>query len=181
MIRKKKQYVRPRQIFETERIKEENSLVKKYGLKNKKEIWKTLAKVNYYRGRAKAMAKLPIEEQEVLFNKLRALGLKTDNTADVLGLQVENLLKRRLPTVVSGKKLASTPRHARQMVVHKRILIDGQVVSSPSYIVSVAEEAKITIRKKVKKPKPKVEAKSEDKVEEKPVEKAKEEVEEEGK
>ncbi len=48
MIRKKNLYLRPQKPFESQRIKEENELVKKYGLKNKKEIWKTIAKVNYY-------------------------------------------------------------------------------------------------------------------------------------
>ena len=157
MIRKKNKYSRPRKAFELFRIKEENALVEKYGLKNKKEIWKTLAKVNYFRGRAKALAKLPLEEQEVLFSKLRALGLKTNTTADVLGLKVENLLERRLPTIVAKKKIANTVRHARQLIVHKKILVNGKVVNSPSYLVHLAEEDNISIKKKNKSPKPKTE------------------------
>lgn len=158
MIRKKNKYTRPRQIFESERIKEENLLAEKYGLKNKKEIWKTKAKVDHFRRRAKALAKSPIEEQEVLFRKLKALGLKTENIADVLNLQVEDLLKRRLPTVIANKKIANTPKQGRQMVVHKRILIGGEVTNTPSYLVKVAEESKITLKKKtLKKPAPKEE------------------------
>jgi len=150
MIRKKKKYSRPKKPFELFRIKEENVLVEKYGLKNKKEIWKTLAKVNYFRGRAKALARLPLEEQEVLFSKLRALGLKTDTTADVLGLDVKNLLERRLPTIVAKKKIANTVKHARQLVVHKKILVNGKVVNSPSYLVPLSEENNITIKHKKK-------------------------------
>ena len=89
---------------------------------------------------------------------MRALGLKVENTADVLDLKVENILERRLPTVVAKKKLADSPLHARQMVVHKRVLIDGKAISAPSYIVPVSEENKITIKKKVRKPKPATEA-----------------------
>jgi small subunit ribosomal protein S4 len=153
MIRKKKKYQRPMKAFQTERIHEENQLKVKYGLKNKIEIWRALAKLSYYRDRAKALAKRPLEEQEVLFEKLRALGLKTDTTADVLGLQVENILDRRLTTIVVKKKLATTPKQARQMIVHKKILVHGKVVSSPGYMVPVAEEKVITVKHKAKKPK----------------------------
>jgi len=148
MIRKKKSYLKPRKAFEKSRIGEENALVKKYGLKNKREIWKTLAKVNYFRNRAKTLARLSIEEQEVLFNKLNAIGLKTESIADVLGLKVEDLLDRRLQTVVHKKKLANTSNQARQMVVHKKVLVVGRVVNSPSYIVPVKEENLITAKEK---------------------------------
>lgn len=153
MIRKGKRYNRPKKAYEKSRIEEENVLVKKYALKNKREIWKTLAKINYFRSRAKALARLSHEEQEVLFNKLKALGLKTDNTADVLALKIENLLERRLPTVVLKKGLATTIQQARQMVVHKKVLIEDKAVDAPSYIVRVAEESLITIKQKAKKPK----------------------------
>jgi small subunit ribosomal protein S4 len=160
MIRKKKNYSRPRKPFEKERINDENVLVQQYGLKNKKEIWRTLAKVNYYRGRAKSLATAPLEEQNVLFSKLQAIGLKVDSIADVLDLKVENLLERRLPTLVSNQKLASTAKQARQMVTHKRVFIEGKVVNSPSYIVKVDEEKKITVKSQ-KAPKPKTEVKEE--------------------
>ena len=148
MLRKKNKYARPRKPFESARIAEENNLLKQYGLKNKKEVWKTVAKVNYYRGRAKALARSPIEEQEVLFNKLKALGIKADNISDVLGLKVEDFLNRRLTTIVANKKLASTVKAARQMTVHKKITIDGKVVNSPSYLVEVSEEKHIGIKQR---------------------------------
>lgn len=153
MLRKKNLYARPRKPFESARIKEEDTLIAKYALKNKREIWKTLAKINYFRRRIMALANATNEEREVLLNKLRNLGLNVNNSADVLGLKVEDLLERRLPTVVAKKKLANTPRQARQMVVHKKILIDGKVVNSPSYIVSVLEEDKISVKERKSKPK----------------------------
>ena len=153
MIRKKKQYKRPMKPFEKSRIAEENKLKEEYGLKNKKELWKAKAKVDYFRNRAKDLAKRPIEEQEILFNKLKALGLNTSNIAEVLDLKVENLLERRLPTVLTQKKLANKVKQARQMVVHKKILIHGNVVNSPGYLVPVAEENEISVKLKKKKPK----------------------------
>ncbi len=151
MIRKKKRYSRPKKAFEAARIAEENALLKKYALKNKLEVWKTIAKVNYYRKRAMALARLSFEEQSVLFNKLKALGLNTNTTADVLALKIEDLLERRLPTMVFKKNLAKTPQEARQMVVHKRVLIDNKVIDSPSYLVSVDSENMITLKKKKQK------------------------------
>lgn len=154
MKRKKKLYSRPRKLFQTNRIKEENELMKKYALKNKTEIWKTLAKVDYYRHRAKALAYASPEEQEVFFKKLKNIGLNANAIADVLSLQVEDLLKRRLPTIVAQKNLANTPQHARQLVFHKKVLINGKVVNSPSYLVRVDEESSIRIKTKKQKTKP---------------------------
>lgn len=146
-------YTKPKKPFEKGRIDEENVLLKKYGLKNKKEIWKTNAKVNYFRKRAMVLARETPEAQEVLFGKLRGIGLNIKTTADVLGLKVEDLLERRLPTVLYKKKLANTPKHARQLVAHKKVLIGNQVVSSPGYIVPINEEKLLSIKEKKKAPK----------------------------
>src|SRR3989344_1075540 len=128
MIRKKKLFSRPKKAFELKRIQEENALVQKYGLKNKLEIWRALARINYFRRRAKELASAPTEEQEVFFNNLKDIGLKTVSISDVLGLKVEDLLERRLPTIVFKKKLAQTPRHARQLIVHKKVEVEGNIV-----------------------------------------------------
>jgi len=146
MIRKKKLFVKPRKMYEKARILDENKLVEKYGLKNKREIWKALAKVNYFRSRAKVLAKAPLDEQNVLFSKLNSIGLNVKSIADILALKIENLLERRLPTIVYKKSLASSVKQARQMVVHKNILISGKVINIPSYIVSLEEENAISAR-----------------------------------
>lgn len=148
MIRKKNKFARPHKPFDLVRITAENELVKKYGLKNKKEIWKAIAKVTYYRNRAKELAKKSSEEQQVLFNKLKAIGLKANSIAEVLDLKVEDLLSRRLPSVVAKKNLATTVRQARQFVVHKKILVDSKVVNTPSYIVPVSLEERITLKQR---------------------------------
>ncbi len=175
MIRKKKKYSRPKKAFETARIAEENALLKKYALKNKIEVWKTIAKVSYFRRRAKDLAKAPIEEQQVLFNKLKALGLKTDTIADVLALKIEDILERRLPTILVKKGIAKTVKEGRQMVAHKRITIDKKVIDAPSYIVSLNEEEHIALKKKAKKakPEPKKEESTPEQASEAPKEEAK--------
>ena len=153
MIRKKKRYVRPRKLYEKKRIFEENLLLEKYALKNKKEIWKTLAKVDYLRHRAMDLVKADPEEQHLLFKKLQSIGLPVKNTADTLALKVEDILQRRLPTIVEKKGLAKTVQEARQMVVHKKVLINGNVINVPGYLVKVGEEDNITIKTRQKAPK----------------------------
>lgn len=122
--------------------------------------------MDYYRRRAKALAKSSFEEQQVLFNKLKALGFKADAIADVLALKVENFLDRRLPTIVFKKGFAKTTQEARQMVVHKRVLIDNKTVNSPNYLVALSEENLISLKKK-SKPQAKPEVKQEPKPEKK--------------
>jgi len=151
MIKKHKKFSKPKKPFENNRIKEENRLVKKYGLKNKKEVWKSEAKVKYFRSRAKDLITSDKETQEVFYKKLNKIGLKVKSIADILALNQEDILKRRLSTIISDKNLADTPKQARQMIVHKRIMVNGQIVNVPSYLVKVAEENLIELKKKNKK------------------------------
>ena len=150
MIRKRKKFEWPKKLYDKPRILDENKLVEKYGLKNKKEIWKTEAKVKYFRSRAKSLINAEQEEQKIFFDKLNEIGLKVNNVSEVLALNKEDLLKRRLATIVWINKLANTARQARQMVVHKLILVEDNIVNIPGYFVKVGEENKISIKKKTK-------------------------------
>jgi len=150
MIRKHKRYTHPKKPYEKTRIAEENVLLERYGLKNKKEIWKALAKVRYFRHRAMKLAKSPLEEQEVFFAKLKNLNLKANSISDVLALNVEDILKRRLQSVLVSKGLANTMRQARQLITHKKVCINGRIVNLPSYLVSINEEKNISIKQNKK-------------------------------
>ncbi len=155
MKRKHKIYSKPKRPFDKARIDEEAIIKKEYGLKNKKEIWKADAKVRVIRQKAKKLIKSSPEEQKALFEQLQKIGLKVESIADVLGLDKTDYLNRRLQTVVAVKGLTSTVKSARQMITHKKILVDGKAISIPSYIVPVKLENKITLKKKVVKIKPK--------------------------
>ena len=168
MIRKKKKFAWPKKLYDKPRILEENKLIKKYGLKNKKEIWKADYKIKYFRGRAKSLITAEQEEQQKLFSKLNEIGLNVHSIGDVLALKKEDLLKRRLSSVLVEKKIANAPKQARQMVTHKRIMIGNRTVNIPSYLVKVKDDGLISIKKKTKKPKVKEEQKIEEpKLEEK--------------
>ncbi|MEK6842679.1 MAG: S4 domain-containing protein, partial [Nanoarchaeota archaeon] len=87
------------------------------------------------------------------------IGLKVNTIAAALSLDKRDYLNRRLQTVLVAKKVARTPRHARQLIVHKKVLIGGKAVNSPSYIVPKDLEDKITL--KLIKEKKKMEIKQE--------------------
>ncbi|RLF57857.1 MAG: 30S ribosomal protein S4, partial [Thermoplasmata archaeon] len=107
--RLRKKYETPSHPWEEERIKRENELMKKYGLKNKREIWKAETILRKYRTQArKLLAKVgsedPVYKRQVeqLMNHLIRMNLvKPDATLDdCLALTVEDILKRRLQTLV---------------------------------------------------------------------------------
>ena len=135
-------------------------------MKNKREIWIAEQKVNKMREKAKKLIRSTPEEQKKLFNQLQKIGLEVNSIGDVLALNKEDYLKRRLQSVVVKKGLATTVKGARQLITHKKVMVDGKVVNIPSYIVPVTLESKLTLKKKVKKPK------VEEKKEEAPVEEA---------
>ncbi|MEM3608734.1 MAG: 30S ribosomal protein S4, partial [Candidatus Bathyarchaeia archaeon] len=62
---------------------------------------------------------------------------------DVLDLTIEDVLERRLQTIVFRKGLAKTIHQARQLITHGHIAIGKQKVTVPSYLVSKDEEDQI--------------------------------------
>lgn len=148
--RKHKKYRKPKKPFEKARIKEENILLKQYGLKNKRELWKMEFKIDNMRRQAKALLNKESKKQEEFLNKLKAMGLNIKALDDVLALKKEDLLERRLQTLLFRKKLANSVKHARQLVVHKHVAVAGKIVNKPSFIVPISLENLIKIIKKQK-------------------------------
>ena len=146
--RKQQRFSRPRQLFNRARIDEEDLLVKKYGLKNKREIWKAEAQVSRLRRRAKSLIPKTDKEKKLFFEKLNKMGFKIAEVSDVLGLTKENWLDRRLQTFVHKKNLAASPREARQLIVHKKVFVAGAAVNAPSFFVTTDLENKISLKQK---------------------------------
>lgn len=152
ITRKHKKFTRPRQLFNRGRIDEENILVEKYGLKNKKEIWKAKTKISSIRRRAKNLINDKNEEvRQKFFIKLNNMGFNIKEISDVLGLTEKDLFERRLQTFVVKKGFANTPKQARQLIVHKHIFVNGVIVNIPSFLITRDLENKIEIKSKVKK------------------------------
>lgn len=147
-----KKYESPSHPWQEERIKIENELIKKYGLKNKREIWKAQTSLKKYRSQARDLLakvsgvdpQMKKEKDQLLMHLTRFNILQANsNLDDVLALDTEALLSRRLQTLTYLKGLASTPKQARQLISHGHIAIEGRKITVPSYMVSKDEEANI--------------------------------------
>lgn len=144
--KRKKKYETPTHPWQKDRIDDERELKRKYGLKNKKEIWKAQSMLRNIRGQARTLLGLSTEqsrkETDDLMLRLRKLSiLKEDADLDhVLGLSIHDVLARRLQSVVVRKGLAVNANQARQMIVHGHITINGRRVTAPSYLVTSEEE-----------------------------------------
>ena len=120
-----------------------------FGLKTKRELWKTQTELSRVRLQARSLLALRQDERErkepILMQSLSNIGLVNEDSTldDVLNLQVTDLLSRRLQTIAQRKLYFKTPYQARQAIVHGHIMIGDSVVTIPSYIVKTEEEAKI--------------------------------------
>ena len=143
----RKKYETPRHPWQSSRIEAEKILSKDYGLKNKKEIWKARALLRKFTNQAKKLSNIKTlhyqREKEQLLVKLSKLNLVKENAEleEVLGLTVNNILDRRLQTIVFKKGLAKTADQARQFITHGHIKVKDQRVDIPSYLVKLEEES----------------------------------------
>lgn len=125
---------------------EELEFIGRYGLRNKREYWKSRTILANWRNIARQSRTLSKEEalevQQTLIRKLDRLGVIGSEAEfeDVLLLTEEDVLKRRLQTLVFEKGLASTIYQARQLIVHGHIQVGGKKINAPSYLVKRAEE-----------------------------------------
>lgn len=149
----RKRYSSPSILWNSDRIKEETELQTKYGLKNKREVWKAKGLLRNFRrqsrelvARLRAGEKQAEKEKEQLLKRLIRLGILNENSGldDILILDVESILSRRLQTFVYLKGLAYTPRQSRQLIVHGHTAINGRKITVPSYLVRRDEENSIS-------------------------------------
>lgn len=123
-----------------------------YGLRNKRELWKAESEIARIRNQARALLAVPIElrrDKEIkLLNFLNRIGLVKESATldDVLNLKIEDILERRLQTIVMRKLGSKSPIQARQVVSHCHVTIGGRTVNLPGYIVRTDEESNISVR-----------------------------------
>lgn len=180
----KRKYEAPLKLWDGARIEEEKIIMKDYGLKNKKEIWRIRSLLRKFSREAKELIASRLVQAEVekrrLLSKLQSLALipKTATMDDILGLSLKDVMERRLQTLLIRKNLAKTIKQARQFITHEHVTVGNKKITSPSYLVSVEEESLIRfypssslsdsehIERQIKKP-------EEEKTEKKPKKKAK--------
>jgi len=142
---------KPKRPLNYELIMDELKTLGTFGLKTKRELWKTQTELSRVRLQARSLLALRQEERErkepILIQSLSKIGLVKENSTldDVLNLQVTDLLSRRLQTITQKKLYFKTPYQARQAIVHGHVMIGDSVVTIPSYIVKTEEEAKIRL------------------------------------
>ncbi|OGS51785.1 MAG: 30S ribosomal protein S4 [Euryarchaeota archaeon RBG_13_61_15] len=146
----RRKYETPAHPWEGDRIKAENEMLKKFGLKNKRELWRAQSLVRTLRAHSRDLqARLrtgdpqaKIETDQLLKKCARMALLPQEGATlnDILALNTETVLQRRLQTVVYRKGLAFTPKQARQFITHGHAAIGPRKVTIPGYMVKRGEE-----------------------------------------
>ena len=145
----RKTYDTPPHPWQRARLEREAVLVKEFGLKNKKEVWKMESLLRRFKRQAKNLivrtdpqAK---KEEVLLLQKLFRLGLLGDGAKleDILDLDTKHVMNRRLQTMVKAMGLARTVKQARQMIVHEHVKVKGGRINAPSYLVKRGEEESV--------------------------------------
>jgi small subunit ribosomal protein S4 len=147
--KQRKKYETPRFPWRTDILQEELKLLGQYGLRNKHELWRHETMLSKFRGIARSLiGKTPEERkkmEEELLARLKKLGVLHETAVldDVLDLTIEDVLERRLQTIIFRKGLAKTIYQARQLITHGHVTIGNQRVTVPGYIVTREDENKI--------------------------------------
>ncbi|CAI2381493.1 unnamed protein product [Moneuplotes crassus] len=144
-----KVFKRPKKPFEKERLDMELNAVGKYGLQNKREYLTAQYALAKIRKAARELLTLEasdkrrVFEGEALLKRMIRLGVlkPEEGSLDfVLGLKTEQLLERRLQTVVFKRHMANSVHHARVLIRQRHIAVGKQLVNIPSFLVRVASE-----------------------------------------
>ena len=148
----RKKYSSPKHPWRGVQLSQELFLVGTYGLRNKRELWRAQTELSRIRKQARMLLAAPPEirasAEPKLLTSLSRRGLVPEGASldDVLSLTIENLLERRLQSVVWRKGLASSPYQSRQMVTHGHITLGDRVITIPSYVVEREEEGTVHLR-----------------------------------
>jgi len=147
--KQRKKYATPRFPWRTDVLQSELKLQGQYGLRNKRELWRHKTEISRFREIARSLLGMPAEQRErmekQLLERLNRLGILPETAVldDVLDLTIEDILERRLQSMVFSKGLTKSIFQARQLITHGHIAIEGKRVPTPSYLVLRDEEAKI--------------------------------------
>jgi small subunit ribosomal protein S4 len=144
--RQRRKFDTPRFPWRKDILQEELKLLGTYGLRNKRELWRHETQLSKFRGIARSLiGKSPDERMKMeneLLTRLKKLGILQETAVldSVLDLSIEDILERRLQTLIFRKNLVKTIHQSRQLITHGHITIDGRKVTVPGYIVSREEE-----------------------------------------
>ena len=147
----RKKYSTPSHPWQKQRIDEEKVLMREYGFKNKKELWKLNSKLKNYKSQVKALISKKDDTSNKkkldLIKRMQGYNLLSQNAVleDILSINLKDICERRLQTIVVKKSLARSIKQARQFITHEHVSVGERKITSPSYIVSQGEELVIKI------------------------------------
>lgn len=147
--KQRKKFDTPRFQWRKDVLQEELKLLGQYGLRNKHELWRHKTTLSKTRGIARSLISESAETREKmereLLAQLKKKGILQETAVldNVLDLTIEDILERRLQTIVFRKGLARTSFQARQLITHGHISIDNRRVTIPGFIVPKMDEPKI--------------------------------------
>ena len=149
----RKKYDKSKLVWDTARINEVHSLMRKYGLKNARELLIAENELDRIRKNAREVLSGRASEEmaKSLIQRLARYNIVKPDASieDLLTINVEALLARRLQSLIVEKGLAKSMRQARQLVTHGFIAINSVKVSSPGYMVQASEENAISYYKPI--------------------------------
>lgn len=149
--RARKRYETPGHPWKADRLAVELQLLGEYGLRNKRELWRTETILRKIRAQARSLFVLTgekrVQEEMRLINRLYKMGLVDENATadDVLQLTVRDILERRLQTMVFKLGYAKSIYQARQLIAHGHVYIGDNKVRSPGHHVMREEESLIRV------------------------------------
>ena len=148
--KQRKKFQTPRFSWRKDVLEEELKYLGQYGLRNKHELWRLKTTLSKTRGIARSLIGKSAEErakmENELLTKLKKRGVLQETAVldNVLDLSIEDLLERRLQTIVFRKGLTRTIFQSRQIITHGHVTIGNRRVTIPGYLVSKEEETQIT-------------------------------------
>ena len=152
MRRIKKKSKNPRMSWDSDNISERKTILKNYGLRRRREILVAQEILRNFRRRARELiAEKDEKKMKALLEKLIKLGLlkEGDGLDQVLALTIDDILSRRLQTVIWKKGFAKTAKEARQFITHGHVRIEKRTVKSPAYMVPTSLESHIGVSQSV--------------------------------
>ena len=142
----------PRRPWDSERFDRELQLIGRYGLRNKREVWRAQLLLAVVRKKARALMILDEKDPKRIFDggallrRLARMGViesENQKLENLLNLTVERFLDRRLQTRVLALGYAKSIHHARALINQRHIRVGKTLVNQPNFTVRTASDRQI--------------------------------------
>ncbi len=148
--KQRKKLETPKKPWDKARLERESKVRKDFGLRRKREIWRAESILRDLRRRARELQARPDEAmQKSLFMAVENFGMHAEKLDDVLSINLEDILSRRLQTIIYKKGLANSIKQARQIIVHGHVYIKDRKIPYPAYIVPKGDEEELRVDDRV--------------------------------